>query len=396
MSHIAIAIPGLDRIAGAERQAMLLAEGLRRRGWRVTMVALSGEGSAAAGELAQEGVAFLSLGMRKGIADPRGWMRFQRWLRRERPDVLHAHLPHAAWFVRWSGLAAQASLVPVPLIVDTLHSTATGKPCRRFGYVTSRWLTDHVTAVSEAAAEAHLAAGMVSPERLAVVPNGIDVDRWRPDAESRAETRKELGCGDEFVWLAVGRLEPVKDYPALLSAFARLPEAARLLILGAGALDAELQQRTRALGLATRVRFAGFCSNPRRFMQAADGFVLASRIEGLPMVLLEAGACGLPAVATDVAGTREAIVHGETGWLAPAADPDGLAATMLRLMKTPAGDRRALGENARQFVANRFGLAAVLDRWEQLYTELLEQRRSRRRTGRSAWASLSRRSAPSA
>ncbi|MGA2207428.1 MAG: glycosyltransferase, partial [Terracidiphilus sp.] len=82
MSHAAIAIPGIDRIGGAERQAMLLAKGLRRRGWRVSMVALSGTGGDAAAELRNAGVGFISLEMRKGLADPRGWLRFHRWLRR--------------------------------------------------------------------------------------------------------------------------------------------------------------------------------------------------------------------------------------------------------------------------------------------------------------------------
>jgi hypothetical protein len=122
---------------------MLLAKGLRRRGWQVSVVALSGNGGAAAAELRDCGVTFTSLGMRKGLADPRGWIRFNRWLRRERPDVLHAHLPHAAWLCRWSRVAAQ-----VPVVIDTLHSSSTGKKGRHIGYTCSRWLPDHVTAVS--------------------------------------------------------------------------------------------------------------------------------------------------------------------------------------------------------------------------------------------------------
>jgi hypothetical protein len=94
MSHAAIAIPGLDRIAGAEQQVMLLAKGLSRRGWRVSVVALSGTGGAAAQELADAGVAFLSLKMRKGLADPRGWLRFHRWLGREQPDTPTCPTPH--------------------------------------------------------------------------------------------------------------------------------------------------------------------------------------------------------------------------------------------------------------------------------------------------------------
>ena len=86
MSHVALIIPGLDRIGGAERQVILLAKGLCRRGWRVSVVALSGSGGDAAAELVGAGAGFLSLEMRKGLADPRGWIRLHRWLRQQKPD----------------------------------------------------------------------------------------------------------------------------------------------------------------------------------------------------------------------------------------------------------------------------------------------------------------------
>ncbi len=391
VSHAAIVIPGLDRIAGAEQQAMLLARGLRRRGWRVSMVALSGTGGAAVRELVEAGVSFLSLGMRKGLADPRGWRRFHRWLRCEKPDVVHAHLPHAAWLARWSRLAASA-----PVVVDTLHSSATGKRWRRLGYAASRWLPDHVTAVSEATASAHVAAGMVDPDRLSVVGNGIDVDQWKPDLRTRHKVREELGLVDEFLWLAVGRLEPVKDYPTLLNAFARSRQTAQLLILGAGPLERELKQMAAGLGLGRRVRLAGFCPDVARWMKAADGFVLTSRYEGLPMVLLEAGASGLPVVATNVPGTREVVVHGETGWLTSAGDPEQLAAAMGWLMRIPLRKRLGIGERARKSIVERFSLEAVLDQWEQLYADLLLRKDPNRRIGRSEWESVRRRRAHSA
>jgi glycosyltransferase involved in cell wall biosynthesis len=381
-------IPGLDRLGGAEQQAILLAKGLRRRDWRVSMVALSGTGGDAAAELEGAGVRFLSLQMRKGLADPRGWLRFHSWLRREQPDVLHAHLPHAAWLARWSRLAA-----PVPLVVDTLHSSATGRIGRHFGYACSRWLTDHVTAVSQATAASHLAAGMVSESKLSVVWNGIDVGRWQPDARARLQAREELGVKDEFLWLAVGRLEGVKDYPCLLRAMTRTPERARLLVLGAGPQEGRLRELAEWLGLKQRVRFAGFEPNVVRWMRAADGFVLSSRYEGLPMVLLEAGACGVPVVATDVLGTREVVVDGETGWLTPAGDTQELAETMMKLMHMPPEARHAMGERARRHVARNFGLEAALDRWERVYANLLEWKSAARHHRLPAWEILRRRSA---
>ena len=369
MNHIALLIPGLDRIGGAEQQLILLAKGLRRRGWKVSVVALSGTGGDAAAELIAAGIAFLSLGMRKGLADPRGWIRFHHWLKQQAPDVIHAHLPHAAWLARWSRLAA-----PIPVLVDTLHSSSTGTLARCLGYRWSNWLPDRVTAVSQAVADTHLSASMVTADKLTVLPNGVDAEAWRPDVAVRIATRRGLGLEKEFLWLAAGRLEPVKDYPSLLRAFARAPNSARLVIAGRGPLQDELARMAQALGLENRVLFLGFQTDIRRWMQAADGFVLASRWEGLPMGLLEAAACALPTIATDVAGTREVIVDGQTDWLVPAGDASALGDAMNRMMRTPSEERRAIGERARQQVIERFSLEAVLDQWETLYLNLLGQR----------------------
>ncbi len=236
MRHVAVAIPGLDRIGGAERQTMLLAKGLRCRGWRVSVVALSGTGDTAGTELRDASVSFVSLGMRKGLADPRGWFRLNRWLCRERPDVLHAHLPHATWLARWSRLAA-----PVPVVIDTLHSPHTGRLGRRLGYCCSRWLSDHQTAVSRATAAAHLEEGMVKESQLSLLANGIDLDAWKPHSATRNSERSDLGITDEFLWLAVGRLEAVKDYTTLLTAMAGMPATASLLVLGSGPLENNLR-----------------------------------------------------------------------------------------------------------------------------------------------------------
>lgn len=376
MSHVALVIPGFEQIGGAERQVLLLARGLRLRGWRVTVVALSGVAGEAGSELAAAGIGFLSLGMRKGLADPRGWIRFHRWLRRERPDVLHGHMPHAAWLVRWSRLGA-----PVRAVLDTIHTSSTGTWGRRIGYRWSDWLPDRVTAVSRATADTYRTARMVSAPHLTVLPNGVDVEALQPDATVRTAVRLELGLSDEFLWLATGRLEPVKDYPTLLRAMADLPASARLVVAGAGGQESKLRVLTKQLGLEQRVHYLGFEPNVCRWMQAADGFVLSSRWEGLPLGLLEAAACALPAVATDVLGTPEVLVDGVTGWLVTPADPAALQAKMTRLMRTSPQERAAMGEKARQRTSAQFSLEAVLDRWEALYAELLERNPLPRRWG---------------
>lgn len=365
MSHVAQVIPSLDRIAGAEQQVMLLARGLKQLGWRVSVVTLTGAG--AAQRLEGEGIEFVSLGMRNSLLDPRGMVRFCRWLSQAAPDVVHAHLPHAVWLARWSRLVSA-----VPVQIDTLHTSAAGGPLRRLSYRLSSLLPDRVTAVSHAAAGAHVAAGNVDRCKLVVVPNGIEPERWRPNAQLRAAARRELGLTDQFLWLAAGRLEPVKDYRTLLRAVGMLPDVARLIIAGSGWQQPELTALAAQLGLAGRVRFLGFVNDLDHWTQAADAFVLSSRWEGLPTALIEASAAGLPAAATDVPGVREVLGPGvDEKRLAAPGDPAALARAMSGLMETPTEARQAMGASARQFVTEQFALDSVLHRWESFYRGLL-------------------------
>lgn len=384
MNRIAFVIPGLDRMGGAERQVAALATGLARRGWSVTMIALSGDGGAAREALEAAGVGFVALGMRKGLADPRGWLRMHRWLQANRPDIVHAHLPHAIFLARWARLGA-----PVRAVVDTIHTSRTATRAQRLGFRLSGFLSDCTTLVSASAARAWMADGLIPPEKSRVLPNGVDVDRWRPDAEARAHIRAELGVGDGFVWLAAGRLEPVKNHAALLDAMALLPASSRLYIAGSGPLEQALRERADALGISERVRLLGFVEDLLPWMQVADGVALASRWEGLPLVLLEAAACGLPAVATDVPGSRDVIVPGQTGYLCAPGDAAELAEAMQQIMRMPEAERAAMGTRARAHAEAAFSLTTILDRWEAVYWDLLAHRPS---AARWATRGLARRS----
>ncbi len=368
MNRIALLIPSVDQIGGAERQLILLAKGLAKRKWRVTVIALSGTGGNAAGELSHSGVEFHSLCMRKGLADPRGWIRFNCWIRLHRPSVVHAHLPHAALLMRWSRLGA-----PFQVAIDTIHTPATGPWLRHIGYFLSNWLPDKVSAVSHAAGNAYLSARMASKSRLTLLPNGVDVDQWRPDPAVRIAIRRELSLTDEFLWFAAGRLEPVKNYPALLHALSKITQPVRLIVAGRGPLEASLRQLSAQIGVNGKVQFLGFEPDVLRWMQAADAFVLSSHWEGLSMSLLEASACALPSVATDVAGNREIIADGNTGILATSGSDIALAAAMNHLMQMSSQERKAMGDRAQRLITERYAINRVLDRWEELYAKLLAQ-----------------------
>src|SRR6185437_1679162 len=166
------------------------------------------------------------------------------------------HLPHASLLARYLRIA-----MPVRVLVDTIHSPATGDAARRFGYRLTRRQPDAITAVSHAAAHPWIRASLVNTGSLTVIPNGIDTDRWKRDHRARSYMRKTLGLTDEFLWLAVGRLDPVKDDATLLKSFARLSPHARLVIAGSGPLQGELRTLATQLGLYDRVTFAGFQKN---------------------------------------------------------------------------------------------------------------------------------------
>jgi glycosyltransferase involved in cell wall biosynthesis len=353
---------------GAEAQMAQLALGLVRRGWKVAVVSLLPSPTAEK-RLAGQGITALSLGMRPGLADPRGMLRLLLLLQRFRPDIVHSHLFHANVLARSARL-----LWPAPVVISTLHSIAEsghaleGTGWRDLAYRITASLADRTVAVSQAVGDRHVEAHAVSRRRLRVIPNGVDVAAFRPDTELRARRRRELGIGDEFVWLAAGRLMWKKDYPTLLRAFAALGSG-ELLIAGEGPQEAEL----RALADELRVspRFLGSVRDMPALLNAADALVLSSKVEGLPMVLLEAAACGLPAVACDAGGVGEALIENETGFVCPAADWQALQGAMGRLAALTGEQRASMGKAARRLAVERFDLTRTVTDWEQLYRELL-------------------------
>jgi len=367
MNHVALVIPTIDQIGGAERQVLLLAPALAARGWRVTVIALSGSGGASARELAQAGVGFLSLGMRKAWIDPRGWLRYLEWARNNRPDIVHAHLPHAAWFARWVRL-----LAPVRVTIDTIHTSRAAGLGKRLGYRLSGWLTDCITCVSQAVAGSFADSRLANPSRLRVLPNGVEVKHEEISTNDTPESHYP-SAGEYFRWVAVGRLAPVKNYPDMLRAFAQLPRLPRLTIAGAGPDEYTLRQLAIQLGVAERVLFVGFQHDIPALLRQADGFVLSSLWEGLPIGVLEASSAGLPVVATDGPGTREALIPGKTGLLVPVRNVAALSHAMAEVMAMPAATRLRMGSEGREMVKQSFSLEAVLDQWELLYLELLRE-----------------------
>jgi glycosyltransferase involved in cell wall biosynthesis len=233
-------------------------------------------------------------------------------------------------------------------------------------------LADRTTIICNAAYERYIRTKAVPPNKLQMIPNGVDTDTFAPCDEIRERLRKDLNLGDSFVWLAVGRLVEQKDYPNLFSALARVPEGNwRVLIAGQGPLETDLKTLVDELALTDRVQFIGTRSNMADLFKASDAYVMSSAFEGLSIALLEAAATGVPAVVTDVGGNRELVLDGQTGYVVPRANPQALASAITRLMELPDSERRDFGSFARTHCIEHYRFQTVADTWVRLYRRLM-------------------------
>jgi glycosyltransferase involved in cell wall biosynthesis len=355
-------------MGGADQQILMLARAMRARGHEVRIVALAPLGPMGQ-EAQREGIEVESLELERNFGAIPRVLRLVRIIRAWRPDVLHSHMVHANLIAR-----AIRPVAGVPALVSTIHSINDGGPLRMAAYRLTSGLVDRFTIISRLAAERYIAIRAVPAQRLQVVPNAVDTDRFRKLPEARAALRRELGLGEEFVWLAVGRFEPAKDYPTMIAAFARLATvrpASRLLLVGKGSLRSEVEGMVRAAGVEDGVRFLGVRRDIPALMSAADGYLLSSAWEGMPVVLLEAAAVELPVVATRVGGVAEVVEDGTTGLLVRSADPAMLAEAMEKMESLTPEARLAMGASGRLLVEQRYGTGRVMEMWERLYSEVI-------------------------
>ena len=232
-------------------------------------------------------------------------------------------------------------------------------------------LTRRVIHVSEGERRQGQQLGVVSPDRTAIVPNGIDAEPFAAPAGGAA-LRAELGIpADAPVVGSVGLLNDAKGYDVLLAAAARLPDDVHVLILGHGEREAQLLAQAAELGLAGRTHLAGWRDEVHSAHDATDVFVLSSRWEGMSYSLMEAMAAGLPCVSTQVNGSPT-LLGGDVpaGLLVPREDPAALADGLGRLLAD--GDHaRSLGARAAERIQTGFTLEQMIDRTLSVYAEAL-------------------------
>jgi glycosyltransferase involved in cell wall biosynthesis len=338
-----------------------LMRGARARGHEVV-------GACAEGPLLDavraEGFRVAGLPMARNLSPIAQWRAFRalvRFLRTERPDLVHAHMPISGFLAR---LAARVA--GVPSVAYTCHGFLFNQPgpwVRRAASFVMEFLggrlTDNYLTVSRA--EAADARRLGIARRAVPVGNGRDPRIFQPDPESRARVRAGLGVTeDAVVIVAVSRLVRHKGYPELLAAMRDVP--AELWVVGARLASdhgEDLEPVFAASGLGARLRRLGYRDDVPAILGAADIFTLPSHFEGLPMSIIEAMLAGLPVVATDIRGPREQVVDGVTGRLVPTGDVKALAQALRTLAIDP-GSRRAMGAAGRDRALQHFTEARVV------------------------------------
>lgn len=290
------------------------------------------------------------------------------------PDIVHAHGSRAAMFARLGdGRARQRAVYTV----HGIHIDKAGGAARRAAFTAvERFLkprTARFVCVCASDVAKGAALGILEAARATVIYNGIDTPSSELAEKAKGAFRAELGIDEGTpLALSVGRFHEQKDQATLLEAWAlvreHVPDAV-LALVGAGPLEDALRERAAELQLGDSMRFV----TPRQGLAAAysdaDAFVLSSLWEGLPYVLLEAMAYGLPVASTNVDGIPEAVLEGESGLLVPPADPAALARVVAELLRDPVEGRR-MGEAGRIHVAEHFSLEIMAEAVAKVYGEV--------------------------
>ena len=323
-------------------------------------------------------------------------VKLAQWLRGERIDLVHAHDFYAALLA-----VPAARLAGVPVAMSRLDLVHWHGHARHLAFAAASHAADVVVANCQAVRDLVVHVERVSPEKVVVIRNGLDVARF--DALRAAPLQAPLpDTGDTPLAVLVANMRhEVKRQEDFLAAFALVrrgvPEAQALLV-GEGRRAGELARLARELGLAEAVHFLGARQDVPAVLARATFGVLCSRQEGLSNAIMEGMAAGLPMVVTDAGGNAELVEDGARGFVVPPERPEALAQAMLRVLADPARARR-MGQAARRFVEDELGLDRMIQEHDRLYRRLLRGQAASQRQhpyGATVTARLARRRSKSA
>lgn len=376
MIHICHVITDLNA-GGAERMLVNLVTRLDRARFSNEVISLIEPGIMAR-DLNAAGIPIISLNMRRGRPSLSGMVALVRSLRRSRPAILQSWLYHAdlaatlaSWFVPTAALVWNLRCSDIP---NQSGEERLNRIVRSLARMATR--PQAVVVNSEKGMAFHRAIGY-RPRRWELIPNGVDTTRFCPRPELRSETRKKFGIAvDATVIGLVARDHPMKDVETFLCAanrFAEIRKNAHFIVCGQG-LDQQngsISKRIAELGLQGRVSLLGARGDMENIYPAFDALALSSAYgEGFPNVLIEAMACGIPCVATDVGDSRAIVA--DTGIIVPACDAGALERGWSAV--TDAAQSREFGARVRARAINRYGIDRVCLLYETLYQELFERK----------------------
>ncbi|MCJ7708179.1 MAG: glycosyltransferase, partial [Anaerolineales bacterium] len=354
-------ISGLE-LGGAETMLYQLLAGTDLERFPSEVVSMTTRGLV--GErIAQLGVPVHALGMRRGLPTPWHLLPLVRLLRRARPDLIQTWMYHADLF---GGVAARlGGRIPV---VWGIHHTRLERESTPAGTLwtarvnarLSHRLPARIVCCSEATRRVHVQMGYAA-DKMVVIPNGVDLERFGPNPEARPSVRAELGLAPDALLIGMAaRFHPLKDHARFVQAARRIADlpGVHFLLCGEGivAENSVLSGWIEQAGLSGRFHLLGRRVDMPRLFASLDLSTLPSRSEAFPLVVGEAMASGVPCVVTDVGDSAEIV--GTTGLVVPPGDPEALAAAWRDLIEGGPELRGRLGELARQRVEERYSLQA--------------------------------------
>ncbi|MGH2395797.1 MAG: glycosyltransferase [bacterium] len=353
-------------LGGAEMMVVGLAHHLRPHGVATVIFSLAA-GGALKEAAYRAGADVVSLGLSR--ADPRSFHALSHALSRHPVDLLHLHLPRAGFLGRLA--ARRLGLRPV---IYTEHNMwdGGGSIVRYLNHWTLLW-TDHLIAVSEEVRRDLLARGM-APQRVTMIPNGIDVEAVQRQAAQGPSLRALLGIPPEArVIGTLANLHPRKGLVTLVATIPRLQRQwpdLRVVIIGRDdGLGPHLRRLGSEAGISGSLHLLGPRPDAVALLREFDVFVLPSVVEGLPVALLEAMALARPVVVTPIGGVPEVVRDRHEGLHVPVRDPGALASAVDRLLRTPE-EAAAYGRAAAARVSHRFRLERTAEEHARLYATL--------------------------
>ena len=321
-----------------------------------------------ADQFRESGIEVHSLGLNRRT-DLSVLVRLRKLMKKVRPDILHTYLLHANVLGRIVG-----RLVGIPVIIGSERTIGQAGPCGRLATKLSNPLTNAVEVNSELGARSIAIDLGVPPDKIEVVRSGVDLKKFG-HSTNRAAVRSQMGLkkGQHLV-LYVGRLRAVKGIEYGLRAFAAAQSqlsSMHMALAGEGELLDHLKNIVRELNVSDHVTFLGVRNDLPDLLSGADSVLMPSLKEGFPRTAIEAMAAGKPIIATNVGGTSEAIIDGETGILIPAKNIEVMTSTLLRLVNDKDLQLK-LGEAGRQRSTNNYSVNNYVTRLDELYRKLLK------------------------